>query len=151
MDHERFVPYYLNQAGNGLPGFAGAPMVYGRGLGSMLSKAFRFVMPFLKRGVDIAKPHLKTAAKSIASDVVSTVTKRMMRGSDQQEGSGILQLTRRKRKIEALPITTYKRKKRSRSGLSSNRQKKGARRRRAALNTRKKQRSNKQHKGLDIF
>ena len=32
MDPERFIPYYLNQAGNGLPGFAGTPVVYGRGL-----------------------------------------------------------------------------------------------------------------------
>lgn len=115
MDPQRFVPYYINQAGNGLPGFVGAPVVYGRGLGSMLSRAFRFVMPFLKRGVNLAKPHLKTAAKGIASDVVGAVTSRLVKGQEPvQEGSGLLQLSRRSRKrsLHALPSTGHKKLKR---------------------------------------
>ena len=147
MDPQRFVPYYLNQAGNGLPGFAGAPMVYGRGLGSMLSRAFRFVLPFLKRGVDIAKPHLKSAAKGIASDVVSTVTSRLMKGSDrdpQQEGSGLLQITSGKprKSLAVLANNTYKRRKRTQNGLSSNKRKKGTQLRRSGAKKVKKRRHN---------
>lgn len=99
MDQHRFVSYYTSQAGHGLPGFVGAPMMYGKGFGSMLSRAFRFVLPFLKRGATLAKPHLSTAAKGIASDVVSAVTTRLMKGAERkQEGSGIIHLSRRKRK-----------------------------------------------------
>ena len=152
MDPQRFVPYYLNQAGNGLPGFAGAPMVYGRGLGSVLSRAFRFVLPFLKRGVDIAKPHLKSAAKGIASDVVSTVTSRLMKGPDRdqsQEGSGLLQITRGKprKSIAVLARNTYKRRKRTRDGVSSNRRKKGSQLRRSGAKKAKKRRRDNNEKG----
>lgn len=106
MDSQRFVNYYVNQAGGGpLGGFVGAPVMYGRGLGSMLSRAFRFVIPFLKQGAKIAKPHLKSAVKGIASDVVGSVTKQIINPSSQpQEGSGLLRIARSrgKRSLTAL-------------------------------------------------
>ena len=119
MDPQRFVSYYVNQAGGGtLPGFRGAPFVYsqsGRGLGWM-SRAFRFVLPFLKRGVNIVKPHLEVAAKGAASDLLGAVTNRIIKGSSQkdQEGSGIARLVRgRKRKsVNPLLVISSKNKRR---------------------------------------
>ena len=55
----------------------------------------------MKKGFALAKPHLKTAAKNIASDVVSQAVGRMSgaSGSGVQEGSGgMMVLARRPRK-----------------------------------------------------
>lgn len=72
--------------------------MYGRGIGSIFSKLFRFVSPLVKKGFAIAKPHLKTAASSIASDVFSRVGK-FVTGDQKQEGSGgIMVLARRQRR-----------------------------------------------------
>lgn len=97
LDPHRFVSYYENQAGGALPGFYGAPVMYGRGIGSIFSRSFRFVSPLVKKGFAIAKPHLKTAAKNIASQAVSHAMSRI--AGDSQEGSGgIMVLARRPRK-----------------------------------------------------
>ena len=100
QDPNRFVSYYENQVGGTLPGFYGSPVMYGRGIGSIFSKLFRFVAPLMKKGFAIAKPHLKAAAKNIASDVVTNaVSKLGSRGEASQEGSGgIMVLARRARK-----------------------------------------------------
>lgn len=99
-DPHRFVSYYENQVGGALPGFYGSPVMYGRGIGSIFSRLFRFVSPLVKKGFAIAKPHLASAAKNIASDVfnhaVNTVRGRQ---KGMQEGSGgIMVLARRARK-----------------------------------------------------
>lgn len=118
MDSQRFVNYYVNQAGNGsLRGFQGVPVMYGRGLGSILSRAFRYILPFLKQGYNIFKPHLKTATKGIASDVVGAVTSKIINSGNRQqsqEGSGLLRITRKKRKksTASLPRIISKNKKR---------------------------------------
>lgn len=99
---QRFVSYYENQVGGALPGFAGAPVMYGRGIGSLFSRLFRFVSPLVKKGFALARPHLTSAAKNIASDVMSHAAGKMLfKNSDQgvQEGSGgIMVLSRRPRK-----------------------------------------------------
>lgn len=100
-DPRRFVSYYESQVGGALPGFVGSPVMYGRGIGSVFSKLFRFISPLVKKGFSLAKPHLKTAAKNIASDVISQAVGRMSGASDQgvQEGSGgMMVLARRPRK-----------------------------------------------------
>lgn len=92
-DPKRFISYYETQAG-GLPGYHGAPVMYGKGVGSVFARLFRFVTPFVKKGFAIAKPHLKTAAKGIATDVISRTVNKL-----SQEGSGGLMLmSRRARK-----------------------------------------------------
>lgn len=110
MDSQRFVNYYVNQTGRGsLSGFVGTPVQYGRGLGSILSRAFRFVLPFLKRGAYIVKPHLKTAAKGIASDVVGAVTRHIAdRASRSQEGSGIGRLARGRRRKRSVALLEHR-------------------------------------------
>lgn len=117
MNRNRFVDYYVSQTGYGtLPGFSGRPAMYGRGLGSVLSRAFRFIIPFFKRGAQLAKPHLASAAKGIASDLVGTVTseisQRLKRSGQgpEQEGSGLLNLTRLKKnnKRHASTVTALK-------------------------------------------
>lgn len=97
MDNNRFIGYYQTQAGNGLPGFSGAPVIYGRGIASIFSKLFRFVTPFIKRGVSIAKPHLKSAVKGFASDIVTSSLSNLTRSNtpEQQEGSGLTLISRR--------------------------------------------------------
>ena len=116
MDSQRFVNY-VNQTGRGnLTGFVGAPVQYGRGLGAVLSRAFRFVLPFLKQGANIVKPHLKSAAKGIALDVVGAVTSHIAkRTGPPQEGSGLglLSRGRRKRPIAELSRSVAKKRKRA--------------------------------------
>ena len=51
-------------------------------------------MPLLRKGIGIAKPHLKTAAKNIVSDVVSNVI-RPRHQENNQEGSGLHVVQRR--------------------------------------------------------
>lgn len=100
-DPQRFVSYYENQAGGSLPGFYGAPVMYGRGIGSIFSRLFRFVAPLVRKGFAIAKPHLKSAAKNIASDVIGKAVRKFGRQSDpeSQEGSGgLMVFARRARK-----------------------------------------------------
>ena len=99
-DPHRFVNYYQNQVGGTLPGFYGTPVMYGRGIGSIFSKLFRFVTPLVKKGFAIAKPHLKTAATNIASDVIGKAMRRISGPAEMggQEGSGIMVLSRRPRK-----------------------------------------------------
>lgn len=99
-DPNRFVHYYVSQSGGNLPGFYGAPVMYGRGIGSLFSKLFRFVSPLVKKGFAIAKPHLKTAASNIASDVIGRAVRKMSGSAadtDGQEGSGIMVLSKRPR------------------------------------------------------
>lgn len=99
-DPRRFVNYYESQVGGSLPGFYGAPVMYGRGIGSIFSRLFRFVSPLVKKGFNIAKPHLKSAATNIASDVIkSSVGSLINNPHRSQEGSGgIAVLSRRPRK-----------------------------------------------------
>ncbi len=74
MDPECYIAYYRNQAGNGLPGYAGGPVMYGAGIGGIFKALFRTALPLLKRGFSIAKPHLKATARNIASDVVTSAS-----------------------------------------------------------------------------
>lgn len=87
--------YYQTQAGYGLPGFHGAPVMYGAGVGGIFRRLFRMAVPLFKKGVDIAKPHLKTAARNIAQDVVSRVSQGIMNKVVPQQGSGFMYLKRR--------------------------------------------------------
>lgn len=52
-------------------------------------------VPLFKKGVDLVKPHVKTAARNVAQDVVSHVTRRIMNKISPQEGSGFMYLKRR--------------------------------------------------------
>ena len=87
-----YTDYYAQQAGRGLPGFVGAPTQYGNGLGGVFRSLFRFAMPLLRGGFNMAKPHLKTAAKNIVGDVVSHLVNRTTSGTtrSEQEGSGLM-------------------------------------------------------------
>ena len=96
VDPMRYVAYYQNQAGNGLPGCAGGGVMYGGGLGGIFRGLFRMAIPLLKRGFNIAKPHLKSAAKNILSDVVSnTLSRSFNNNHDTQDGSGLLVMARK--------------------------------------------------------
>ena len=65
MDPERYVAYYQNQVGGVMSGYTGSPAMYGAGFGGIFRNLFRMAIPLFKRGFSIAKPHLKTAAKTL--------------------------------------------------------------------------------------
>ncbi len=98
MDPERYVAYYRSQAGNGLPGYAGGPVMYGGGIGGIFKALFRTALPLLKRGFSIVKPHLKTAARNIASDVVTNALSRSYNDANKnnngQNGNGLMVMSR---------------------------------------------------------
>ena len=96
VDPMRYVAYYQNQAGNGLPGYAGGGVMYGAGLGGLFRGLFRMAIPLLRRGFSIAKPHLKSTAKNILSDVVSnTLSRSFNNNHDTQDGSGLMVMARK--------------------------------------------------------
>ncbi len=64
-DPRRFLNYHESQAEDTLP------IVYGQSIWSIFSRLFHFLSPLLKKGFAIAKPHLKSAATNIASDMIN--------------------------------------------------------------------------------
>ena len=92
-DEGKYISYYMSQAGGELPGFIGASTQYGQGLGGIFRNLFRMAMPLLKRGFNIVKPHLKTAATNIVGDVVSNITQKTL--SSRQDGNGLMVYNRR--------------------------------------------------------
>ncbi len=55
------------------------------------------ILPLLKRGFSIAKPHLKAAARNIASDVVTTALSRPYNDNNNnngQNGNGLMVMSR---------------------------------------------------------
>lgn len=115
----RFIGYYENQVGGSLPGFAGAPVNYGRGIGAVFSRLFRFVTPLLKTGFSIVKPHLKSAVKNIASDVIDHTGKKIrgvLAGGTQDGTGGLTVLSRKPRKRPPGQRVASSGKKRRRSG-----------------------------------
>ena len=89
QDPQRYVSYYQNQARGLLHRYAGAPVMYGSGLGGIFCGLFRMAVPLLKKGFNIVKPHLKTAAKNVVSEVVTNVMT-TANGDRNQGGSGML-------------------------------------------------------------
>lgn len=111
-DDGRYMTYYMNQAGGAMPGFIGTSTQYGNGLGGMFRSLFRMALPLLRRGLNIAKPHLKTAATGIMGDVVSNIARSAMPG--HQEGNGFIVRTARPRKRPP-SVTAPKKKKRNKT------------------------------------
>ncbi len=71
--------------------------MYGAGLGGLFRGLFRMAVPLLKKGFNIAKPHLKAAAKNIVSDVVSNAMSRSYNDDPKaQDGSGLMVMTRKR-------------------------------------------------------
>lgn len=95
MNADDYVAYYRDQAGSGLPGYAGGSVMYGAGLGGLFRGLFRMAVPLLKKGFSIAKPHLKTAAKHIVSDVVSNALS-SFHTDKPQDGSGLMVMARKR-------------------------------------------------------
>lgn len=83
-----YVAYYRAQAGAGLAGFRGTPVMYGTGLGGLFRGLFRKAMPLLRKGLEIVKPHVKSAAKNIVRDMAGQLVSRVVGGG--QEGAGLV-------------------------------------------------------------
>lgn len=65
-DPALFKNHYKCQVGHGIPGFKGSQ--YGSGFGTLLGGLMRRALPLLRSGLQIAAPHMKTAAKHIAQE-----------------------------------------------------------------------------------
>ena len=63
------------------------------GFGGIFRNLFRMAIPLFKTGFKIAKPHLKTAAENIVSDIVSNGLTHVMRNN--KDGSGMLVMARK--------------------------------------------------------
>ncbi len=71
--------------------------MYGSGIGGIFKALFRTALPLLKRGFSIVKPHLKTAARNIASGVVTSALSRSYNDADNnhgQNGNGLMVMSR---------------------------------------------------------
>ena len=110
------------QRGYGLGGvFRGSPFQKGYGLGGLLSRFVSWVTPFFNRAKDNLLPIIKTAAKNVGSEVVSSaanIAKEVIQGKDaklsaeeninksidkltsKQQGSGINKPTKRKNIVQ---------------------------------------------------
>lgn len=88
-DSHRYINYYNHQAGSGIDGYQGLASQYGGfNIASLFKGLYRMAMPLIRRGVSIAKPHLKHAAKAIVGDVIHNAM--ASRGSNEhQGGSGL--------------------------------------------------------------
>lgn len=70
-DHEAHARYYSQQAGNGLPVFAGAAFQRGHGLGSLFGGLARMAMPLLKSGAKTLGREALKAGMHVAGDVMA--------------------------------------------------------------------------------
>jgi hypothetical protein len=130
-----YEDYYVNQAGGGLPYFAGARIQRGHGLGSILSGLFRSALPLLKRGaMALGRQALSTGAQ-MAGDVLGgeslkASAKRRLKSAGSellqkaaahlQQGEGIKRRRRRKGAV-LLETSGASRAKRSKKTKSSTR------------------------------
>jgi hypothetical protein len=91
--------YYLQQAGNGLPAYAGVPFQRGHGLGSIIGGLFRGALPILRNVGKAVGKQLLRSGLDVANDVVSgnNVKKALKRRAREgaanllggQRGSGV--------------------------------------------------------------
>lgn len=97
--HKAYIDYYESQAGSGaLQRYAGAQSQFGYGLGSLLRSVFRSLIPFGRRAFDIAKPHLKDAARELTKEAARGIGERL--ASRSQKGGR----RRRRRLVKAVRI-----------------------------------------------
>ncbi len=90
-DPHRYIDYYGHQAGSGLEGFRGNFVQYGGfNIASLFKGLYRMAMPLIRKGVSIAKPHLKSAARSIVGDVIHNVINTK---NGHQDGAGLSVVT----------------------------------------------------------
>ncbi len=97
MPHQSnaYLNYYRAQAGHGgagMPRFQGAPAQYGYGLGGLLGSIIRRIIPIGARllkavrpaaraAVRIAKPHVKAAAKDLATTAARHVAGKLAKAA----------------------------------------------------------------------
>lgn len=134
-DPNLYRNYYKAQAGYGLPGYHGVPVMYGAGVGGIFRSLFRKAVPLLRRGLEIIKPHAKNAVQNIAKDVIGHVSRAVLEKvvkPAKQEGSGLMYIQRkilkRKRDVpdsgRAGPPQPLKKKRVSRRGSQTQKTKK---------------------------
>ena len=68
---------YRRHFGGNLPGFKGARIQHGNGIGSFLGILARKAIPIIRAGVKLAAPHVKQARKDIAKDLSKELVKKV--------------------------------------------------------------------------
>jgi hypothetical protein len=69
----------VQQAGGGLPVFAGARVQQGHGLGNLLGGLFRMAIPLLKSGVGVLKREAVKAGVGLAGNMLKKATSATLR------------------------------------------------------------------------
>lgn len=69
QDPTLFRDHFHRQVGGALPGFKGARVQYGDGIGSFLGAMARKAIPLIRAGIKLAAPHVKKAGKDIAQEI----------------------------------------------------------------------------------
>lgn len=67
---EPYTKYYTDQAGHGLPVFAGARIQKGHGIGSILGGLARMVMPLAKQVLPIVKKQALRTGARVVGDLI---------------------------------------------------------------------------------
>lgn len=97
--------HYQNQVGKALPGFQGARLQHGYGLGALLGTLARKAVPLLASGAKFIAPHLKQAFKGIAKDVTGKVaqeaTTRLLGTQKSQKRKKRRKVVSKRKKVKA--------------------------------------------------
>ena len=65
-----YTPYYVNQAGHGMPVFTGGRMQRGHGLGSIFGGLARLAMPLIKKTLPVLKRQAFKTGSRVLGDVL---------------------------------------------------------------------------------
>ena len=92
--------HFHNQVGGNLPGFKGARIQYGNGIGSFLGALARKAIPLIKAGVKMAAPHAKKAAKNIAKELGGKVIQEVSSRIENKTGRKPKKAVRKRKKVK---------------------------------------------------
>lgn len=91
-DSHAHEQYYVQQAGGGLPVFAGARVQQGHGIGNVLGGLVRMAIPLLKSGAGVLKREAVKAGVGLAGNLLkkgtSAILKRIAPSSSSHSAAG---------------------------------------------------------------
>ena len=94
QDPSIYRNHFGRQTGGNLPGFKGARIQYGSGIGTFLGALARKAIPLIKAGVRMAAPDVKKAGNEIAKELTNRAIRK---ASEKMTGRAYKQ---RKRKVK---------------------------------------------------
>ena len=99
--------YYVQQAGGGLPVFAGARVQQGHGIGNVLGGLIRMAIPLLKSGVGALKREAVKAGVGLAGNLLKKATSATLkRVAPSSSPAGHKGIKRQRTETKAIPSVT---------------------------------------------